>query len=240
MDGGYIKLHRRVTESWLYDCKPFCKSMAWLDILLSASYEKRKYGVKGRPVILERGQLGTSLGKLADRWGWKKTTVNSFLEVLISDGMIKVVRNAGGTVITVVNWELYQSEQKKSERRMNADGTKSDTYKKDKKERIYGDDGDARASAKTEIVDNDVENEDVTPDELFRRHFGTTPTDSEREGCHRMLALRGKDIMDYAFYQAGAAGKKNFAYVCGILKKLTARGIKDMGGVADYDFRRGK
>lgn len=109
---GYIKLHKCIRHNWLWtDEEPFDKRSAWIDLLLLASWkdEKRLYG--GKLIEFKRGNVHVSLTELASRWKWHRTTVSRFLRLLESDGMVKVNATTHGTTITIVNWDLYQSEE---------------------------------------------------------------------------------------------------------------------------------
>ena len=50
---------------------------------------------------------------LAERWSWSRPKVDRYIERLKSEQMIEVEKNAVGTVITVLNYDTYQSVNKK-------------------------------------------------------------------------------------------------------------------------------
>lgn len=107
---------------------------------------------------------------------------------------------------------------------------------------FYGDGGDARGRAG---AGNDEENDGetppaITPDYLFLHHFGITPTPSEREHCQIFLDRYDPEVIDSAFHSASVADKKNFGYVKGIMLNYQARGVKDMGDVAEDDMRHAR
>ncbi len=102
---GWIKLHRRIQDCFLWEEKPYDKARAWIDMLLSAAYHDKKIG---DTVKLNKGSFVTSAVKLAERWGWSRNKVNSFLAMLESEQMIHTTRTSRGTAITIVNYEKYQ------------------------------------------------------------------------------------------------------------------------------------
>ena len=109
MQGGWIKLHRKIMDNWIYDFKNPALFMDWLDLLLMANHEPRKINIKGQIVTVGTGQLWTSIRKLSDRWRVKKDTTLRRLKMLQSDGMIYVDSHPGmGTLVTVCNYGIYQ------------------------------------------------------------------------------------------------------------------------------------
>ena len=107
-NGGWIKLHRKIVDNWIWNDPE--KLRAWLDILLMVNHEDKEIPVNGKIVTIKRGQKLTSLVKLAERWGWNKKRVVRFLDLLSGSDMVHAKGYAFGTVLTVVNWDLYQLE----------------------------------------------------------------------------------------------------------------------------------
>ena len=107
---GWIKLHRQIQDNIIWQEKPFHKALAWIDLLLLANHKDKKVLIDNEVVIIERGQLHTSILKLADRWGWNRKTVSSFLNLLENEEMITQKRTARGTTLTIVNYGFYQND----------------------------------------------------------------------------------------------------------------------------------
>ena len=109
MQGGWIKLHRKIMDNWIYDFKNPALFMDWLDLLMMANHEPRKLNIKGQVVAVNAGQLWTSIRKLSVRWAIEENTVLRRLSLLQSDGMIyRDSRPGMGTLITVHNYGIYQ------------------------------------------------------------------------------------------------------------------------------------
>lgn len=105
---GWIKLHRSLLESEMWQDKPFADGQAWVDLLLRAEYQGE-----------DRGTFLTSLTELCELWGWTKMRVRVFIKKMIQQEMIEVVTgNTGianqGTLILICNYEKYQSGKMKS------------------------------------------------------------------------------------------------------------------------------
>lgn len=105
---GWIKLHRKIQDCFLWDDKPYDKARAWIDLLLSAMHNDKKMLIDGKAVTVRQGSFMTSILKLADKWGWNRKTVRSYLKMLENEQMITTNRTSKGTTVTIVNYEKYQ------------------------------------------------------------------------------------------------------------------------------------
>jgi Tfp pilus assembly protein PilE len=94
----------------LWQDKPFARGQAWIDILLMVNHQDEKILFDGGLVDVKRGSRITSVRKLCNRWGWSNTKVVKFLEILQDEKMLSYESNKKKTVITVVNYDLYQNE----------------------------------------------------------------------------------------------------------------------------------
>lgn len=111
MSQGWVKLHRRIQDHWLwgYD-KVFSRAQAWIDLLLMANHEPRKIGLQNEIVTVGTGEHITSERKLAERWGWSRKKVRNFLKLLSKDGMIEYSSEHGKrTRVKITNYEDYQN-----------------------------------------------------------------------------------------------------------------------------------
>lgn len=96
------------TDGYLHE--PFCRTMAWVDMLMLANHAPNSFRNKGRRVTVERGQLGWSQVALADRWKWSRGKVIRFLNELENDGKIEQQKNFTTSLITILNYEAYQGD----------------------------------------------------------------------------------------------------------------------------------
>jgi len=124
-DNGWIKLHRKIRNHWIYDCNPYDNYHAWEDILLSVESFPSKVRSGNKFIDLKPGQMITSLSKLTKKWGWNdRSKTRRFLALLEADQMIIQNRHNNETLLTVVNWELYQIDETKVTQTCNTDETK--------------------------------------------------------------------------------------------------------------------
>lgn len=105
---GYISLHRKIMENWLWEDKPFSKGQAWIDLLLLANHSEHEKPYKGQMKKYAPGTVNLSIQFLADRWGWSWRRVRRFINLLENAKMVTTDVTTNDTTITIVNWDLYQ------------------------------------------------------------------------------------------------------------------------------------
>lgn len=109
MDKGWIKLNRQIQDHWIWSDPE--KLKAWIDLILMANHEAKRAEMRDGLITIKRGQLVTSIDKLAKRWGWSKNRVYRFLTLLESDHMVQRKANTYRTTLTIVNYGKYQDRQ---------------------------------------------------------------------------------------------------------------------------------
>lgn len=116
---GWIALHRSIQNHYLWEDKPFNRAAAWVDMLLLANHQDNKFLLGNKFVEVERGSFITSELKLMERWGWSKTKVRAFLQLLENDSMIVKKTDRKKTTITIVKYSDYQDLQTTEELQKN-------------------------------------------------------------------------------------------------------------------------
>ena len=107
----YILIYRDIKNHWIWDDKPFDKSRAWIDLIMSANYNGVKVMLGNEIVEVKRGEFITSQKKLKNLWGWSISKIRSFLEMLEKDNMIVLKKDSKKTAIEIVNYDDYQIPQ---------------------------------------------------------------------------------------------------------------------------------
>lgn len=109
---GWISIDRSIQNHWLFkEKRTFSKFEAWIYLLMEANHSKAKVPIGNQIVTVERGQRLTSVLTLSDLFNWSRFKVKTFLDLLESDGMLEVKTTSKYTLITIVNYDFYQSEQ---------------------------------------------------------------------------------------------------------------------------------
>ncbi|HHW7746386.1 TPA: DnaD domain protein [Staphylococcus aureus] len=109
---GWISIDRSIQNHWLFkEKRTFSKFEAWIYLLMEANHSKAKVPIGNQIVTVKRGQRLTSILTLSDLFNWSRFKVKTFLDLLESDGMLEVKTTSKYTLITIVNYDFYQSEQ---------------------------------------------------------------------------------------------------------------------------------
>lgn len=115
MTAGWIKIDRSITEMQGYFGDKFNRAMCWIDLLLLAEWKSKTLTIRGIKVVLERGQIAISIRELSNRWSLSTPTVQKILKEFVADERIKVERSNVVNIITVLNYERYQSNAEQSQ-----------------------------------------------------------------------------------------------------------------------------
>ena len=112
---GWIKIHRQIQNCLIWDDKPFNMASAWIDLLLLANHEDKETIFDKKPILVKRGQRITSVRELSARWGWGKDKTLRFLRLLESEKMIVKESDSRRTLLTIVNYGVYQDCETENE-----------------------------------------------------------------------------------------------------------------------------
>ena len=133
---GWIKIHRQIQNCLIWDDKPFNMASAWIDLLLSANHEDKETIFDKKPILVKRGQRITSGRELSARWGWGKDKTLRFLRLLESEKMIVKDSDSRKTLLTIVNYGIYQDCENENETVIRTlTGQSQATNKNDKNEK---------------------------------------------------------------------------------------------------------
>lgn len=137
MDDTYIKLARSLLE------KPIMQNSrllhVWVWCLLKATRFEREDTIGLQKIKLLPGQFVTGRLSASEQLKIKPSTLWKILKWLESNESVTIQSNNKFSLITVVNYELYQVELGKSDSKNNSNvttnGQQSDTNNKDKKDK---------------------------------------------------------------------------------------------------------
>lgn len=141
MKDGWIKLYRILRDNEIWKNKePYDKRSAWIDLLLRSTHQNIKFLFGNEIIELIPGQIITSELKLATEWKWSRHKVRGYFELLERVGQIRTPkRTTKYTIITIINWELYQEKEEGKDTKKDNEGTskghQKDTYKNVKKDK---------------------------------------------------------------------------------------------------------
>lgn len=106
---GWIKLHRKILDSVVFDNPDLLK--VWIWCLLKATHDDYTQLVGLKVVELTKGQFITGRFKGAEELKLNPSTFYKYLKVLEKLNTIDLNSNNKMTVVTVVNWGKYQLDE---------------------------------------------------------------------------------------------------------------------------------
>lgn len=133
MSHGWIKLYRALTRHWLWEDRPFARGQAFIDLLLMVNHEEKSFPFDGGTGRTGKGSMITSIRKLAQRWGWSRKKVSTFLDELARDGMLVKQSDTKKTVLTIKNYSRYQAKADRIAKEEPAEEPPPPTNKREKK-----------------------------------------------------------------------------------------------------------
>lgn len=104
LENGYIKLNRSLVK-WRWYKKQNTKDV-FLHLLLIANYKDEDF----EDITVKRGQIATSYKSIADATGVSEKGVRTAFDKLKSTGEIQTKRFSKFQLVTIVNYEKYQSD----------------------------------------------------------------------------------------------------------------------------------
>ena len=105
---GEISLIRTLTDHAVWQGDLALRG-AWVDLLLRANTEDAILLQRGETVTVKRGQLAWSIQNLAKKWGVCDERAAKMLAYLQRLGCIRVESSRRRTLITICNYEVYQT-----------------------------------------------------------------------------------------------------------------------------------
>lgn len=133
MQQGWIKIHRKILDSTVFDNPKMLKTWIWC--LCKASHTEHDVTVGKQMVHLNPGQFIFGRLKAADVLQMNDRTVYDYIKLLEKLNMISINSNNKFSVITIENWALYQGDEcvnqhQTTNKTTNQSTIKNHTYKK--------------------------------------------------------------------------------------------------------------
>jgi hypothetical protein len=154
LSGGTVNISRDLWDDEAFRDATFSEREAWIWMIAEASWKPRKKRVGDRVVDLERGQLAASLRFMAGAWDWTDSKVRRFLDKLSKREMVSTKTDAGVTVVTICNYDKYQSAGRSTDAGPTQDRRRTDANEKKGEIRDYSEanasDADASPPAEPE------------------------------------------------------------------------------------------
>lgn len=130
---GWVKIHRKILESPAIKGDPEALAI-WVYILTNAAYKPYYTYFNGQKTLINAGQLITGRKKIAENTGVSESKIFRTLKRFESEQQIEQRPTPNGSLISVINWALYQESEQPNEQRMNNERTTNEQRMNTKKE----------------------------------------------------------------------------------------------------------
>jgi hypothetical protein len=155
MNNGFVKLYRCTEDSFFWNDSQAVH--LWIQLLLSANHKDKEMLLSGKKIIIKSGQFACSRSTLSLKTGIKESKVQRLLKLFENEQQIEQQMNSRCRIITILNWQKYQSGEQVIEQQMNntrtTDEQQMNTNKNEKNEK----------NEKKEEKENIKEKEDDIP-----------------------------------------------------------------------------
>lgn len=108
MYDGWIKLHRKALDNPIV-MKDAEHLAIWTYLLLNATHAEYPALFKGNKIMLQPGQLITGSISIGNRLSINESKVRRVLNNFVNDGQIDRQTSNKNSLITVLNWDMYQN-----------------------------------------------------------------------------------------------------------------------------------
>jgi len=121
---GWVKLHRQLKQSAVFDNPKLLKVWVW--VLLKASHREHQQVVGRRTVTLQPRQFIFGRYAAAGELNMPPSTVRDYMQILAEMGNVTLKPDTKYTLVSVDNWEVYQSPEEKTDTKSTANGQQMD------------------------------------------------------------------------------------------------------------------
>ena len=108
---GWLKLHRSITESAVFEDAEVLKVWIWL--LCNVAFDEHDTVYYGKVIHLHAGQIATGRKKISDSTNLSESKVYRALKILQELGNITIKVNSRFSLVTVANWAKFQDDAEK-------------------------------------------------------------------------------------------------------------------------------
>lgn len=114
MNNGYIKLYRKTLENPVV-IKDSAHLSVWIYLLLNATHKEMPAMFKGKKIILKPGQLLIGSKSIGEKLNINYVKIHRIINEFENEKQIEKQTSNKNTLITIINWELYQDNEKQNE-----------------------------------------------------------------------------------------------------------------------------
>lgn len=117
MQDGWIKMYRKTEENPIV-CKDNDYFRLWHHLLYNANHSSQPIIFNNKKIMLKPGQYITGRKKIAEKCNITESKVERILKWFETDHQIEQQTCSQGRLITVLNWEMYQTFEQQTARQL--------------------------------------------------------------------------------------------------------------------------
>lgn len=241
---GYVLFYRDImnhaifTDPYLYKLFSYC--------IFKASHRDREVLIDNNVINIKKGQfvwgrkVATNELNLNSppKYQLSESTWERKLKTLEKLSIINRKTNNKYTVVTIENWEVYQTTKQQSEQQneqeMNSKRTADEQQMNtDKSLKGIEDIKDIRV-----VVETGQNNDFAEVYNLYQSEIQMTPPRIVEEKLSDDFDMFGKDIMLYAIKKSALAGNRDYRFIDYLTKDWRKQQLKTLEAVEQYEDKR--
>lgn len=254
MELGYVRLYRKILDNPII-WKDSDHVAIWIYLLLNATHKEISVIFKGERTILKPGQLIVGSKAIAEELNINYVKVHRVLNDFKVEKQIEKQASNKNSLITILNWEKYQSCEKQNEIQVknncNSDEIQQKSETQSEKQIItenalntaFNQEETSTSEKQNEIPMKNKCNSSENKQECKECNNNTSSYSYLEEKYARMINSAEKELLDYlletydkdlvleAIKQSAIMNKKNLNYAKGILrnwKKYQINNLEDL------------
>lgn len=244
MSKGFISLHRKLKNNPVWNDPNYLK--LWIYCLFEASHKDREQLIGNEVVKLKRGQFITGRNALAEEMnrGVKpKQKLNErtwfrYLKNLEKWGMLSIKSTNKYSIVTIVNYSIYQDVFKKGDHEVDQQ-LSSSCPTTDQQLSTNNNVNNVNNYLSSSNIGAELIDEDWKEVIGFYREnlqVGVTEIPHNEKKLLDLYEIFGKDLVMAAMKLSAEKGKKEVAYVNGILGKWRDAGVKTIEDARKFEL----
>ncbi|MDT4035477.1 DnaD domain protein [Staphylococcus hominis] len=240
---GWIKLHRKLLDSPIFQNEKLFKVFAYC--LMKASHKEHTQLVGRRVVHLQKGQFVFGRKRASEELRLKESTVRDYVKLLEKLGTIDIKSDNKFSVITVVNWAIYQNDEEISDSKNDKKST-TNQHQMDNKSTSNQQQINTNKNVKNVENDKNEKNEKnvVVGDDfatiynLYQENIEQIPSPITTEKLTQDMDHYGKELVAYAIRKAALNNSHNYKFIDYLLKDWRKRNLTTIKAVEQYEQQR--
>ncbi|WP_312039308.1 DnaD domain protein [Macrococcoides bohemicum] len=215
---GWIKVHRQLMDSPIFDNEKLFK--VFMYCLMKASHKEHKQLVGKQVVILKPGQFVFGRKKASAEANMSASTLWSYMLTLKNLDTIDIKSNNKFSVVTIVNWGLYQQEEENHDSKRN---NKRTTDEQQTNNKWTTDEQQMDTNKNVKNVENDNNEKNVrsssnnddfkTVVSMYQENIELNPAPVTFQKIQQDFSDYGKDIMLYAIEKSALKNNHNYSFI---------------------------